>query len=120
MINVRIPLIVTVALALGACAQTPLKDSPTLAAQATHYGVSPDLLVRAESAGYSPETRSGKTYFCTEKGQSFSYVPRRLCLDKTQMNTWLNTAASSVSDLHHHIYTLPPIVNHGAPSGPGG
>ena len=117
MIKVRFPFIVTVALALGACAQTPLKDSSALAARATKYGVSQDLLVGAESAGYSPQARSGKTYFCTEKGRSFSYIPRRLCLDKTQMTTWLNTSASSVREVRHHIYTLPANVNHGGPGG---
>ncbi len=114
MIKLRFPLVVAVALALvlGACAQTPLRNSQTLAAQAAHFGVSRDLLVKAESAGYSPQIRRGKTYFCTEKGRTFSYIPRRLCLDKTQMTAWLNASASSVRDVHHHIYTLPPVISH--------
>lgn len=118
MIKVHFPLIITLALAVGACAQTPLKNSQTLAAEATHFGVSQDLLLRASSAGYSPTTRHHQTYFCTDQTQTFSYVPRRMCLDPTQMTAYLHDSAAGVRAIHRAVISVP--MSHAPAPGSGG
>lgn len=108
MIKAHYPLVVSVAMVVGACAQPPLRSSPTLAARAAHYGVSQELLVRAASAGYSPKIRDGKTFFCTEQAQTFSYIPRAECFDTAQMTLRLQQSAAAVGALQRRISTMPP------------
>ena len=106
MIKMHFPFVVTLVLVLGGCAQTPLRNTQTLSAEAAHYGVSPELLRTAGSAGYFPETHGGKTFFCTQQAQTFSYVPRSQCLDTAQMTVRLQQSASGLSDLQHRISTM--------------
>jgi hypothetical protein len=107
MIKARFPLVVALTLMVEACAQPPLRNSPTLAAESARYGVSQELLLRAGRAGYSPEIRHGKTVFCTEQAQTFSYIPRAECFDKTQMTTRLQQSAAALGALQRRVSTMP-------------
>lgn len=77
----HLPLVFGMALAVGACAQQPPKDSPKVAAQAARWGVSPYLLVTAENRGYRPQKRHGKTYFCRSAAVTGSEIATEECLD---------------------------------------
>ncbi|MGH8200506.1 MAG: hypothetical protein ACREVO_09120 [Steroidobacteraceae bacterium] len=77
----QLTLLLGMALALGACAQQPPKDSPRIAAQAAHWGVSPYLLVSAENRGYWPQMRDGKVYFCKSAAVTGSNIASSECLD---------------------------------------
>lgn len=69
------------AVAVGACAQPPRTNSPRVAAQAAHWGVSPYLLVTAENQGYWPQMRHGKVFFCRSAAIIGSNIPSEECLD---------------------------------------
>lgn len=77
----QLSLLLGVVLAVGACAQQPPKDSPKVAAQAAHWGVSPYLLVTAENRGYWPQTRNGKVFFCKSAAVIGSNIASEECLD---------------------------------------
>lgn len=94
-------------LAAAGCAQQPVRNRESLAAEAAHYGVPPGLLVSAARAGYSPKLVHGKAYFCTEQGQSFSYIPRARCFDESQMSARLQSSAEAVGSLRNRISTEP-------------
>lgn len=95
------------ALLLGGCAQTPPKNGQTLAEQAAQYGVTPDLLVKADQAGYFPQSHEGKTYFCTQQSQTFSYVARAQCLEPAQMAARLQLSGQQLSDLQQRVLAAP-------------
>lgn len=99
MIKAHFPIVVILALAAGGCAQTPLRNTQTLSADAARYGVSPELLLRARSAGYSPVIRQGETFFCTEQAQTFSYVPKTQCFDKAHVSAQLQQSAAALDAL---------------------
>ncbi len=105
---------VLAALLVGGCAQTPPRNSPTLAALATRYGVSQELLVKAGREGYFPESHRGKTFFCTQQAQSFSYVPRAQCFDPAQMTARLQLSAAALGDLQQRVLSAPPAPRSGA------
>lgn len=77
----QLTLVLGMALALGACAQQPPKDSQRVVAQAAHWGVSPYLLVTAENRGYWPQMRDGKVYFCKSAAVIGSNIASAECLD---------------------------------------
>ena len=94
---------ILLALAVGGCAQPSPRNNPTLSAEAARYGVSPDLLVQADRAGYLPEVHGGKTFFCTRQAQTFSYVPKSQCFDPTQMAAQLQTSSEALSDIQQRM-----------------
>ena len=106
MIKVHLPVVVTLALVLGGCAQPPLGNSKTLAAEAAHYRVSRQLLLSAERAGYSPRIRRGATQFCTQQ-ESFSYIPRLHCLDPAQMRNRLQQEVTFRRSVRYRVMSVP-------------
>jgi hypothetical protein len=76
-----------IALLVSACA--PVRDPPTLAAQAARYGVSPSLLRTAENRGFRPQIRDDKTMFCHASEVTGSYIAGQECLDVAQLQTRL-------------------------------
>ncbi len=106
MIKVQLPVVVALALVLGGCAQPPLGNSKALAAEAAHYRVSRQLLLSAESAGYSPKTRRGETLFCAQQ-ESFSYIPRTHCLDPAQMKGRLQEEATFRRSVRNRVMSVP-------------
>lgn len=91
--NLRIPLVVCILLAVGGCAQQPLKNDPTVAARAAHYGVSPQLLHTAANYGYVPQMRDGKALFCRSQESTGSYIAQAQCLNGAQLKQQLGREA---------------------------
>ncbi|HVI04932.1 MAG TPA: hypothetical protein VM711_02415 [Sphingomicrobium sp.] len=77
----RLALVLSLALAGGACAQQPPKNSSRVAAQAARWGVSPYVLVTAENRGYWPQMREGKVFFCRSAAVIGSNIASEECLD---------------------------------------
>ncbi len=105
--KMHFPLAIVLALSAAGCAQTPLRNSPTLAADAARYHVSRQLLLGASNAGYHPTRLHGVTYFCTERDRSFSYIPKLRCLGVAQMASRLRVSAASVNALRRRISQMP-------------
>lgn len=115
MIKVHHSLIVVLALGVGGCAQAPLKNTQALSAEAARFGVSRELLLGADNAGYLPESHHGKTFFCTEQAQTFSYIPKSRCLDAAQMTTLLQQSGWALRSLQQRLSTMPPTRDISSP-----
>ena len=86
---VNLSILITLSVLLGACANTE-----TLTAEAAHFGVPRSLLLSAESAGYSPRLRHGKTEFSIRQSH-LPYIPQQQCFDTSAMQGWLQQQARS-------------------------
>ncbi|MGH8299182.1 MAG: hypothetical protein ACRES6_07840 [Steroidobacteraceae bacterium] len=113
MIKVHFPLALVLALTAGGCAQATVRNTQALSAEAARYGVSRELLLGASDAGYLPERHDGKTFFCTEQAQTFSYIPRSRCLDTAHMTAMLQQSGWALRSLQRRTSTMPYISPEG-------
>ena len=98
--------VLAVSVLLTGCAQPPFGNTQALTAEAHRFGVSRDLLLRAESAGYSPRIRHGRTAFCTHQS-AFSYIPRLQCFDTNAMEGRLQQQARFRRSVRNAVRSSP-------------
>lgn len=89
MSRVQLSLMVGVLLAVGGCAQQPLKNDKAVAARAAAYGVSPQLFQMASNYGYLPQMRAGKPVFCRAQEVTGTSIGMTQCFDPTQLEARL-------------------------------
>ena len=99
--TVNLSVLLALSVLLGGCANTE-----AVTAQAAHFGVSREFLLNAESAGYAPRIRHGKTEFCTHQS-SFSYIPRLQCFDASALQSRLQQQATFRRSIRNAVKSVP-------------
>lgn len=104
--TMKLLLILALSVLLGSCAQPTFGNTRAITAEAAHFGVSRQLLLSAQSAGYSPRIRHGKTVFCTHQ-TTFSYIPRLQCFDTSAMQSRLQQQATFRRSVRTAVRAVP-------------
>ena len=106
MSKVHLCLVLTLSVLLVSCAQPPFGNTKALTAEAARFGVSRHFLLSAESAGYSPRIRHGKTAFCTHRS-TFSYIPRLQCFGTSALEGRLQQQARFRRSVRNAVRSSP-------------